>query len=78
MGKEIRARFSRGKIELLEKVELEEGEEIFITVRKAPSPAEARDAFERAAGAWRGTLDFDAYLKDLYDSRRRQTPETGL
>ena len=70
MGKEIRARFSRGKIELLETVELEEGEEIFITVRKAPSPAAAGDAFRQAAGAWRGTLDFDAYLKDLYASRR--------
>ena len=78
MGKEIRARFSKGKIELLEKVDLEEGEEVFITVRKAPSPAAAREAFQRAAGAWRGTLDFDAYLKDLYASRRRQTPVTGL
>lgn len=78
MGKEIRAKYFRGKIELLENVELEEGEEIFITVRKAPSPEAARDAFQRAAGSWRGTLDFDAYLKDLYDSRRRQTSETGL
>ncbi len=78
MGKEIRAKYFRGKIELLENVELEEGEEIFITVRKAASPEVARDAFKRAAGAWKGTLDFDAYLKDLYDSRRRQTSETGL
>ncbi len=78
MGKEMRAKYFRGKIELLENVELEEGEEIFITVRKAPSPAEARDAFQQAAGAWKGTLDFDAYLKDLYASRRRQNPETGL
>jgi len=78
MGKEIRAKYFRGKIELLENVDLEEGEEIFITVRKAASPEVARDAFKRAAGAWKGTLDFDAYLKDLYDSRRRQTSETGL
>jgi predicted DNA-binding antitoxin AbrB/MazE fold protein len=77
MGKEIRARFSKGKIELLDKVEFEEGEEIFITVRKAPSREAAGDAFERAAGAWKGNLDFDAYLKDLYASRRSQSPETG-
>ncbi len=69
MGKEIRARFSRGKIELLEKVELEEGEEIFITVRKAPTPEAARDAFRRAAGAWRGLVDTDALLKDIKESR---------
>ena len=70
MGKEIRARFSKGKIELLEKVELEEGDEIFITVRKASSPAAARGAFERAAGAWKGLIDTDALLKDFKESRK--------
>ena len=70
MGKEIKARFYRGKIELLENVELEEGEEIFITVRKAPSPEAARDAFRRAAGAWKGLVDTDALLKDFKASRK--------
>ncbi len=78
MGKEIRARFSRGKIELLEKVELEEGEEIFITVRKAPSPAEATDAFQRAAGAWKGLVDTDALLKDFKESRKINARDVQL
>ena len=51
MPREIRARFSGGKIEPLEDVGLQEGEEIIITIRKALSQAAAKDAFERAAGS---------------------------
>ncbi len=75
MAKEIRARFSKGKIEPLEEVDLKEGEEVIITIREE---APATGAFERAAGGWKGTLDFDAYLKDLYASRRKQSPEVTL
>ncbi|PKB80004.1 MAG: hypothetical protein BZY88_10470 [SAR202 cluster bacterium Io17-Chloro-G9] len=78
MGNEIRARFSGGKIELLEKLELEEGDEIFITVRKAPSPAAAKDAFARAAGAWKGLLDTDSLLKDLKKSREINSRDIQL
>ena len=78
MGKEFRARFYRGKIELLENVELEEGEEIFITVRKAPSPSEARDAFQRAAGAWKGLVDTDALLRDFKESRKINARDVQL
>ena len=75
MAKEIRARFSKGKVEPLEEVDLKEGEEVIITIREE---APATGAFERAAGGWKGTLDFDAYLKDLYASRRKQSPEVTL
>ena len=78
MVKEIRARFSKGKIEPLEEVDLAEGAEVIITLKEIPSPEAAKGAFERAAGGWKGTLDFDAYLKDLYASRRRQSPEITL
>ena len=78
MGKEIRARFLRGKIELLEHVELEEGEVILITVRKAPSPAAGRDAFDRAAGAWKGLVDTDALLKDFKESRKINAHDVQL
>ena len=72
MAREIRGRFSKGKIEPLEKLDLKEGDEVIITIREEKP---ASGAFERAAGGWKGTLDFDAYLKDLYASRRRQSPE---
>jgi predicted DNA-binding antitoxin AbrB/MazE fold protein len=78
MFREIRARFSQGKIEPSEELELEEGEEVVITVQKFRKPSEAKGAIERTAGAWKGTLDFDAYLEDLYRARRSQGREFTL
>ena len=75
MAREIRGRFSKGKIEPLEKIDLKEGEEVTITL---PEEKLATGAFERAAGGWKDTLDFDAYLTDLYASRRRQSPQVTL
>jgi len=75
MAREIRGRFSKGKIEPLEKTDLKEGDEVLITItEEKPTTA----AFERSAGGWKGTLDFEAFLKDLYASRRRQSPEITL
>jgi predicted DNA-binding antitoxin AbrB/MazE fold protein len=77
LAREIRARFTKGKIEPLEEVDLKEGDEVRVIIPESRAPAE-KGAFERAAGGWKGTLDFDAYLKDLYESRRRQSPEITL
>ena len=79
MAKEIRARFSNGKIEPLESIDLKEGDELVISVKEAHPDREARrKAFHEAAGAWKGTLDFDAYLKDIKASRKRRAPEVTL
>jgi hypothetical protein len=78
MAREIKARFFKGKIEPLEDLGLLDGQEVIITVTEAPSEVVAEDAFERVAGAWKGTLDFDAYLNDLYASRRGESPEVIL
>ena len=75
MAREIRGRFSKGKIEPLEKIDLKEGDEVIITIREEKPVTRA---FERAAGGWKGTLDFEAFLKDLYASRRRQSPQITL
>ena len=75
MAREIRGRFSKGKIEPLEKLDLKEGDEVIITIKEGKP---ATGVFDRAGGGWKGTLDFDAYLKDIYASRRRQSPEVTL
>jgi predicted DNA-binding antitoxin AbrB/MazE fold protein len=38
MSRQIRARFSKGKIEPLEQLELQEGEEMIISVEEVPVP----------------------------------------
>ncbi len=77
MVREIKARFSNGKIEPLEDVDLKEGEEVTVTITEKPSE-KSKEAFRRAAGAWKGSLDFDAYLRDLYDNRREQSRDVRL
>jgi predicted DNA-binding antitoxin AbrB/MazE fold protein len=78
IAREFRARFSKGKIEPLEKVDLREGEEFTITIKEESKAGTAKEALARAAGAWKGTLDFDAYLKDLYASRHQPSRDISL
>ena len=69
----IRAKFNHGVIEPLEKISLEEGIEVNITISV---PLKARDAVESlraTAGAWKGTIDAEKLKKDIYSDRLIQT-----
>ncbi len=68
MIKTIRARFSKGVIEPLEKIDIEEGKEVTLTIREVPSESK-NDAFEKSAGAWKGTIDAEKLIKDIYADR---------
>jgi predicted DNA-binding antitoxin AbrB/MazE fold protein len=68
MGKTIRARFSKGIIEPLEKVDLADGKEITVIIMEAPSKRK-KNAFERSAGAWKGTIDADQLIENIYADR---------
>ena len=74
MQKTIKARFKKGMIEPLEKLELDEGSEIFVTIKKLPK----KDRFERAAGGWRDLVDCEALLRDINESRKITRPEVKL
>jgi predicted DNA-binding antitoxin AbrB/MazE fold protein len=79
MAKEIRARFSKGVIEPLEKVELEEGEEILITISKQPDVERMREALRASAGAWKGAHDPEELKRNIYADRLINTrPEPKL
>ena len=75
MARKIRGRFSKGKIEPLEEVDLKEGEEVIITIGEE---RRATGAFERAAGGWTGLVDTDALLRDFKESRKIRAPEVQL
>ena len=65
----------------LEELDLEEGKEVTITIlvgKLAYDPEAFRIMLKRTAGAWEGKLDIDAYLKDLYESRRSSAPPVDL
>lgn len=78
LARQFRARFTKGKIEPLEDVDFKEGDEVIITLKETPAPVTAEDAFERAAGGWKGLVDTDALLRDFKKSREITSPEVHL
>ena len=75
----IRARFKNGVIELLENVELKDGEEIALTIVRRPETNVTQDAFRKSRGGWKDLIDCEQLKKDIYESRSIQTrPEVKL
>lgn len=68
MSGTIRARFTRGTLKPLEKLNLREGSEVTVTILATPSASDVR-AFRRSAGAWKGTLDAEALVRNIYRDR---------
>jgi predicted DNA-binding antitoxin AbrB/MazE fold protein len=74
MGKTVRARYSKGVIKPLEKVDIEEGKEIIITIMEVSSKHKL-DAFKKSAGAWKGTIDAKKLIENIYADRLLSTRE---
>lgn len=78
MSRTIRARVKQGLLEPLEAIDIPDGTEVTVTIVDVPS-AEDFEAFRRAAGSWKGTLDADELLRNIYADRRIATrPEPRL
>lgn len=72
MSRTIRARVKQGLLEPLEAIDIPDGTEVTVTIVDVPS-AEDFEAFRRAAGSWKGTLDADELLRNIYADRRIAT-----
>ena len=68
MGGTIRARVKHGLLEPLEKIDLPEGKEVTIAVIESPSATNV-PAFRRAAGSWKGNIDADKLIRNIYADR---------
>lgn len=78
MGGTIRARVHRGVLEPLEKIDLPEGKEVTITILDMPTERDV-EASRRAAGGWRGLVDAEALIRNIYADRLISTrPEPRL
>jgi len=76
MGRTVRAKFTKGMIKPLEKVDIAEGKEITVTIIDIEVPLKRkRGAFERSAGGWKGTIDADKLIEDIYSDRLLSTRE---
>ena len=78
MGGPIRVRIRDGMLEPLDKLDLPEGKEIMITILDVPAERDF-EAFRRAAGGWKGTIDAEALIRNIYADRLISTrPEPRL
>ena len=65
----IRARYSKGVLEPLEELDLEEGAEVSVSIKETPSRERKLEALRRSAGSWKGNSDPDELIKMIYESR---------
>ncbi|MBI3988734.1 MAG: antitoxin family protein [candidate division NC10 bacterium] len=81
MAKTLRtkARYVKGKLELLKPSELEEGAEVTLTVIRLRQRETTQDPTEATTGAWKDLLDCARFEKEVYASRLIQTrPEVKV
>ena len=69
MGKIIRAKFSKGVIEPLEELDLEEGAEVNIIITPLPKRENILEVIRVTAGAWKGTIDTEELKRNIYSDR---------
>jgi predicted DNA-binding antitoxin AbrB/MazE fold protein len=74
MGGTIRARVRGGVLEPLEKTDLPEGKEVLITVLAVAEDPDD-EAFLRSAGSWKGLVDAEELIENIYADRLIDTRE---
>ena len=71
MLKTIKARYRNGVIEPLEKIDIVEEAEITITISEPVTTG--AEGIKKSFGGWKGLIDADQFLKDIYESRKIST-----
>jgi hypothetical protein len=78
MGRTIRARVKHGLVEPLETIDVPDRTEVTVTIGDIRS-ADDFEAFRRAAGSWKGTIDAEELIRSIYADRLISTrPEPRL
>ncbi len=70
-GSTFRARFSRGALRPLERLGLQEGEEVSVAI--VPATAATDDWLVKTAGGWAGLVDCERLKTNIYDARLVRT-----
>lgn len=72
MTRTIRARVTRGMLAPVEPLDLPDGSEVEVTVATGLSDADVA-ASRAAAGGWKGKVDAEELIRDIYADRLIQT-----
>jgi predicted DNA-binding antitoxin AbrB/MazE fold protein len=69
MQRTIKARYSKGKIEPLEKLDIEEGKELIVTISDKLTEAKGKDPLDSTFGGWTELIDAEGLKKNIYADR---------
>ncbi len=65
----VKARYSKGTLVPLEPLDLEEGEEVTVSINDTRPTSASRRTLHTVAGAWKGTHDPEELLRSIYSDR---------
>ena len=65
----VTVRFANGVLEPLEALDLDEGQEVTVSIDERTPPSRRERGMRAAAGAWKGTHDPDKSKRDIYAAR---------
>ena len=78
MRKTVRARVINGRLEPADRLDLAEGAEVTITIVELAGPKDLERS-RRAAGSWKGIIDAEELIRNIYADRLLSTrPEPRL
>jgi len=79
MEKTIRAKFSEGVFKPLEKVDIEEGTEVSLTISEIPEKKRVLEVLRKTAGGWKDLIDAENLKENIYSARLIRTrPEPEI
>lgn len=64
----VRARVRGGSLDLLDRIPLNDGDEVVVTISE-PTPRKDLEALRSVAGAWKGLIDADELIANIYADR---------
>jgi predicted DNA-binding antitoxin AbrB/MazE fold protein len=73
--KTIKARYRRGVIEPLEKLDIEEGKELIVTISDTKIGEKSLDPLDATFGGWEKLIDAEELKKCIYADRSIITPK---
>jgi predicted DNA-binding antitoxin AbrB/MazE fold protein len=79
LTKTIKARYRHGMIEPLEKLDIEEGKEVIVTISDYIAETNNWDLLDATFGGWADLIDAEELKKNIYADRHISTrPEVKL
>jgi predicted DNA-binding antitoxin AbrB/MazE fold protein len=79
LTKTIKARYRRGIIEPLEKLDIKEGQELIVIISENLEEINNKDALDVTFGGWTDLVDAEELKKNIYADRQISTrPEVKL